>query len=470
MREPRSLFAFRFYEYGKNRVTTILVIEDEQVIRRNITEILSFEGYTTLEAENGRVGVNTALQHVPDLVICDVMMPELDGFGVIRELQADLTTAMIPFIFLTARADRQSMRYGMELGADDYLTKPFTPDELVSAVRTRFRKHTIATDTYHRIVTESGNSLPVVPADEGDGRLIGTTMRGYQLWEHIGEGGAGTVYKAYQGSLGRHVAIKVLKPTYARNVEFIHRFQTEAELVARLEHPHIIPLYDYWYDENNIFLVMRYVRGGSLRESIRQRGRWGLRETALLLDQVAQALSVAHQVGIVHRDLKPDNILLDERNNAYLTDFGLAKNVLSGSAEPRSEEHLQALLDAQDEFFSQQPQSTLFVTDSDAMTGTPAYLSPEQIEGHSLSPQSDIYSLGITLYETLTGRYPFEGGSLGEIINRHLKQPLPSLHDQVGDVPRAVDHVIQKATAKKRDQRYHEVLTLAADFRKACGQ
>lgn len=450
-------------------MATILVIEDEQVIRRNIAEILSFEGYATLEAENGRVGVERALQHVPDLIICDVNMPELDGFGVIRELQADLSTAMIPFIFLTARTDRQSMRYGMELGADDYITKPFTTDELVSAVRTRFRKHAVATDTYNRIITGGADTLSGV-SDDQDVTLIGTTLRGYQFWERIGEGGAGAVYKAYQASLGRHVAIKVLKPTFARNVEFVHRFQTEAELVARLEHPHIIPLYDYWHDENNLFLVMRYVRGGSLRDSIKQQGRWGIHETALLLDQVAQALSVAHQVGIVHRDLKPDNILLDERNNAYLTDFGLAKNVLSGSPEPRSEQNLQALLDAQDEFFSQQPQSTLFVTDSDAMTGTPAYLSPEQIEGHPLSPQSDIYSLGITLYEALTGRYPFEGGSLGAIISRHLEQPLPSIHDQVSDVPPAIDAVIQKATAKKRDQRYHEVMALAADFRKACGR
>src|SRR5690606_5276916 len=240
-KEPRLLFAFRFYERGRKNVATILVIEDEQVIRRNIAEILSFEGYATLEAENGRVGVERALQHVPDLIICDVNMPELDGFGVIRELQADLSTAMIPFIFLTARTDRQSMRYGMELGADDYITKPFTTDELVSAVRTRFRKHAVATDTYNRIITGGADTLSGV-SDDQDVRLIGTTLRGYQLWERIGEGGAGAVYKAYQASLGRHVAIKVLKPTFARNVEFVHRFQTEAELVARLEHPHIIPL------------------------------------------------------------------------------------------------------------------------------------------------------------------------------------------------------------------------------------
>jgi CheY-like chemotaxis protein len=449
-------------------VATILVIEDEQVIRRNIVEILSFEGYATLEAENGRLGVEAALRHGPDLVVCDVMMPELDGFGVIRALQANQATAMIPFIFLTAKADRRSMRYGMELGADDYISKPFTPDELVSAVRTRFRKHAVATDTFQRLVVDGADTFPVVATDNRGDSLIGATIRGYQIWETIGEGGVGTVYKAYQSSLGRHVAIKVLKPVYARNVEFVHRFQTEAELVARLEHPHIIPLYDYWYDENNLFLVMRYVRGGSVRDRIRQQGRWTLPETALLLDQVAAALSVAHQVGIIHRDLKPDNILLDERGNAYLTDFGLAKNVLSGSSALRSEQGLQALLDAQEEFFSEQMQSTLFVTDSDAMTGTPAYLSPEQIEGQPLSPQSDIYSLGITLYEMLTSRYPFEGGSLAEIINRHLEQPLPSIHEQARDVPKAVDVVVQKATAKKRDQRYSEVLALAADFRKAC--
>jgi serine/threonine protein kinase/ActR/RegA family two-component response regulator len=451
-------------------VATILVIEDEQAIRRNITEILFFEGYSTLEAENGRVGVETALRHVPDLIICDVMMPELDGYGVIRQLQSELPTAMIPFIFLTARADRKSMRYGMELGADDYISKPFTPDELVSAVRARFRKQAVATDTYNRIVLDGEDTYPIIPENKQAGSLIGETIRGYQIWELIGEGGAGSVYKAYQGSLGRHVAIKVLKQTYAQNVEFVHRFQTEAELVARLEHPHIIPLYDYWHDSNNMFLVMRYVRGGSLRDSFRQRGRWSIAETSVLLDHVTAALSVAHQVGIIHRDLKPDNILLDERNNSYLTDFGLAKNVLSGPTQPRSKQDLEAMLNAQEAFFSQQPQSTLFVTDSDAMTGTPAYLSPEQILGETLSPQSDIYSLGITLYEMLTGHFPYGGASLGEIITKHLQQPLPSIHDQVSSVPKAVDAVVQRATAKKRIHRYTEVLTLAADFRKACGR
>lgn len=188
-----------------------------------------------------------------------------------------------------------------------------------------------------------------------------------------------------------------------------------------------------------------------------------------MLDQVAEALSVAHGVGIVHRDIKPDNILLDEHGNAYLTDFGLAKNVLSGVAETdEGSQELQELLEAQDEFFSDSPQSTLYFTDLDAITGTPAYLSPEQIQAGNLSPQSDIYSLGITLFEALTGSQPFQG-SLGKIIEQQVEAPLPSVNQIVRQVPPPVDSVLQRATAKAPEERYHDATALALDFRQACG-
>jgi serine/threonine protein kinase/ActR/RegA family two-component response regulator len=451
-------------------MTRVLIIEDEDAIRHNVVETLTYEGFTTLEAENGLVGVQLAFQHRPDLIICDVMMPELDGYDVLRKLQTEPTTAMIPFIFLTALADRQYVRYGMALGADDYLTKPFTPDELLDTIQTRLAKHSAAINAYKTLVNISPEAI-IDPVEESPAltSLIGSSINGYQIWEKIGEGGSGTVYKAYQPAIGRDVAIKVLRQKYANNTEFIHRFQTEAELVARLEHPHIIPLYDYWYDANGVYIVMRWLRGGNLHNILQQHGQWDLQATCHLLDQVADALSVAHNVGIIHRDLKPDNILLDERGNAYLTDFGLAKNLFSGAADSSPEYDISQLLEAQNDFFKQQPTSTLYITDSEHLAGTPAYLSPEQIRFENLSVQSDIYSLGITLYEMLTGRHPFTG-TLGEVITQHLQEQLPFIHPQRSDVSKAVDDVLQRATAKDWRARYPDALSFATDFRKAAGK
>jgi len=446
-------------------MTSVLIIEDEESIRLNIAETLTYEGFTTLEAENGLVGLQVAQEYLPNLIICDVMMPELDGFGVLDQLQAHAETAMIPFIFLTALADKQYIRYGMELGADDYLIKPFAPNELLATVRTRLKKHATAIGIYDNLTVLKRASAPQSSRDTHS--LAGTTIRGYQIWEKIGEGGVGTVYQAYQPAIGREVAIKVLREKYADDPEFVHRFRTEAELVARLEHPHIIPLYDYWHDSNGIYLVMRWLRGGSLRASLERDGPWEVLRTADLLDQVASALSVAHSVGIIHRDLKPDNILLDERDNAYLTDFGLAKNLVSGAEGSLSEHDYRKLLDAQNDFFKQQPSSTLYITDYEQLAGTPAYLSPEQIRFERLSLQSDIYSLGITLYEMLTGFQPFVGDIL-TVVNMHLTAPLPSIHKQFPDLPKAVDKVIQKATAKDWRERYPDVLAFTTAYRKAC--
>ncbi|MEN8197698.1 MAG: serine/threonine-protein kinase, partial [Pseudomonadota bacterium] len=156
--------------------------------------------------------------------------------------------------------------------------------------------------------------------------LSGQAVQGYDLLERIGSGGFGAVYRAYQSTVGREVAIKVILPGFANKPEFIRRFEMEAQLIARLEHLHIVPLYDYWRDPQGTYLVMRWMRGGNLRQALRE-NPFNLESAALLLEQVASGLAAAHSRQIVHRDLKPSNILLDEEGNAYLADFGIARDL-----------------------------------------------------------------------------------------------------------------------------------------------
>lgn len=270
--------------------------------------------------------------------------------------------------------------------------------------------------------------------------LSGQNIKGYELRERIGTGGFGAVYKAQQSTVNREVAIKVILPHFSNHPDFIRRFETEAQLIARLEHLHIVPLYDYWRDPDGAYLVMRWLRGGSLKDAL-NRGAFTPEQVALILDQLASALATAHRSQVIHRDLKPGNILLDEDGNAYLADFGIAKDV------------------------SIQGQ----VTEPDAIIGSPDYLAPEQARGEVVTPATDVYSLGVVLFEMLTGEHPFPNISSVERLYKHLNEPLPLLVNLADEVRSAINDVIQKATAKNPKERYGDVLEMATAFR-AAGQ
>jgi WD40 repeat protein/serine/threonine protein kinase len=269
--------------------------------------------------------------------------------------------------------------------------------------------------------------------------LSGRIIKGYELRKLIGEGGFGAVYLAQQRLIGREVAVKIILPQYANQPDFIRRFETEAQLVARLEHPHIVPLYDYWREPGGAYLVMRYLRGGSLHQSLKQSGPWKPAQIAEMLTQIAAALTIAHRQGVIHRDLKPENILLDENENAYLSDFGIAKDL--GRLES--------------------------ITQNNAIVGSPAYISPEQIKGEPLTQQTDIYMLGILLYEALTGSHPYPDATSASLLYKHLSEPIPDLFKINPEIPLALNTVIQRATAKDTNARYKDVLELASDFRRA---
>lgn len=269
--------------------------------------------------------------------------------------------------------------------------------------------------------------------------LSGRIIKGYELTALIGEGGFGAVYLASQRLISREVAVKIILPEHANQPDFVRRFETEAQLIARLEHPHIVPLYDYWRDPAGAFLVMRYLRGGSLHDSLAAEGPWQPDRIASMITQISSALAVAHRQGVIHRDLKPENILLDEMGNAYLTDFGIAKDTVSQES----------------------------ITQNNAIIGSPAYISPEQIRGEAVTPMSDLYALGFLIYEMLTGKHPFEGITATALMYKHLTEPIPSVREIRPELSGVIDTVLQRATAKDLTNRYQDVMELASHFRRA---
>lgn len=262
-----------------------------------------------------------------------------------------------------------------------------------------------------------------------DSNLTGKTIGPYELQQEIGRGGMATVYSGRQLSMNRMVAIKVLPRHFLHDPGFLERFEREVEVISKLEHPHILPIYDYGETEGVPYIAMRYLGGGSMADLIR-RGVPELKDIVQPMRQVAEALDYAHQRGIIHRDLKPGNIMLDESGNAYLSDFGIARVMgsdLTGSA----------------------------------IIGTPAYMSPEQAHGAPIDARSDIYSLGIVLFELITGHEPYHAETPMGLLLMHINEPIPPLTKFRDDVPPSLQHVVERATAKDPDQRYSSAGELA---------
>lgn len=267
------------------------------------------------------------------------------------------------------------------------------------------------------------------------GQMLGP----YRIINQIGQGGMATVYKAYQPSMDRNVAIKVLPGQLAESAEFIQRFQQEARIIANLEHPHILPVFDFGESDGVTYFVMRFLEGGTLKDRMKG-GPLPWSEIDRLFTQLAEALGYAHDRGIVHRDLKPANALIDSNGNLFLTDFGIAK--LLESASPR-------------------------LTQTDAVMGTPAYISPEQAQALTVDRRSDIYSLGIILYEMVTGRVPFTADTPLAVILKQVSEPLPPPTSIKPSLPDSVERVILKALAKNPDDRFSSTAEFVSAWKNA---
>lgn len=259
--------------------------------------------------------------------------------------------------------------------------------------------------------------------------LTGTTLGKYQILERLGRGGMADVYKAHHTRLDRDVAIKVLHPHLIEGQDFLSRFEREAKAVASLKHPHIVQVFDFDSQDDLHYIVMELVGGGSLRSRFEELARVGARmpqtETVRILTDVALAIDFAHGRGMLHRDVKPANILLENDGDAFLSDFGIAR-ILS---------------------------DTQFTT-TGALIGTPHYMSPEQGKGLPLTQATDLYSLGVVVYEMLTGRAPYDSDTPLGVIHKHIYEPLPSPRLTCPDLPPAAEDMLLKSLAKEPADRY----------------
>lgn len=268
---------------------------------------------------------------------------------------------------------------------------------------------------------------------------IGENVGPYRITEQLGQGGMATVYKAYHAALDRYVALKALHPAFNEDKSFAARFQREARVVAKLEHPNIVPIYDYAEHESRPYLVMKYIEGDTLKARLLQ-GPLSSEEINQVVDSVGSALAYAHQQGILHRDIKPSNVLIGTDGIMYLADFGLAR-------------------------IAQASESTL---SSDSIMGTPQYISPEQAMGKKeLDEGTDIYSFGVMLYEMVVGQVPFTADTPFSIIHDHIYSPLPMPRAINPQVPESVERVLLKALAKERADRYDTVPSLVKAFKDA---
>ncbi len=269
-----------------------------------------------------------------------------------------------------------------------------------------------------------------------------TQIDRYRISHELGRGGMAVVYFAHDPRIGREVAIKVMLGSLLNDHIYRRRFNTEVKAIAALEHPNIVPIYDYGLYEKQPYLVMRYMAGGSLVARLKE-APLSVSETATVIRRIGLALGEAHNRGIIHRDLKPANILLDQYGMAFLSDFGVVKT----------------------------RDSRVTPTDEQLLAGTPAYMSPEQIQGErQLDGRSDIYALGAMLFELLTGQKPFDGDAPMTIVYKHLSEPVPSLLQYNPNLPEPIDTIITRAMAKKPQDRYPTVGEMVQDLLVASGQ
>ncbi len=393
----------------------VLVVDDEALNRDMLSRRLRREGFEVLLAEGGRQALEMLGSHPVDLVLLDLMMPEMSGTQVLQELRRTWSAEAVPVLMVSAAGDGPHIVEALNLGADDYVTKPVNMPVLLARIESQLKRRRQAR-----------------PFKAEPGAMVGP----YRLESRLGQGAMATVFRATDTRLEREVAVKILSPEMASSTVQVERFLREARALARVRHPGVVEVFEVGSTPCH-FLAMELVQGRTLEDH--QAGQpLPYREAARIAREVALALVAVHNHGILHRDLKPSNLMIDQEGRVHLMDFGLARIAEAETA----------------------------LTRSGTMVGTPQYMAPEQIDPGmgAVDGRTDLHALGLILYELLTGTPALQGRSLSNLILEILKREPQAPSQRVGGIPPGLDALCLHLQAPRPEERPAEASQVAREL------
>jgi len=410
----------------------ILIVEDDLALLETLKTFLEIENFEVITADDGDKGFQLALQEKPDLIVLDINLPTINGYEVCRKIRAK--GIMTPIIMLSGeKREEVDKALGLDIGADDFLLKPFGTKEFLARINALLRR------SGHK-VEETGEYYTRTETLEIPFKALprGSTFAGrYEVVEELGRGGMGKVYRVTDKKIGEEVALKLLSPSIAADKKTIERFRNELKFARKISQRNVCRMFDLSEEDGTPYITMEYVSGEDLKSLLKKTGQLTIKKAIAIAKQVCEGLAEAHRLGVVHRDLKPHNIMIDKEGNARIMDFGIARSLKMKG-----------------------------ITEAGTVFGTPEYMSPEQVEGKEVDPRSDIYSLGVILFEMVTGEVPFKGESALSVALKHKTDAPPVPRKLNPQIPESLNRVILICMEKDREERYQDVGEFIADLEK----
>ena len=425
-----------------HEITTskILLLVDDEPSNLHVLKQILQDDYHLLFARDGKKALELSREKQPDLILLDVMMPELSGYDVCRELKQDQKTAKIPVIFISALSDTTNETLGFAAGAIDYITKPVIP----AIVKARVAAHLSLVRTEKLQVTQLEIIQSLGRAAEYKHNETITHLGRYEIIEELGRGAMGVVYKAKDPFIDRNVAVKIINLQSINPDEkdkYEAMFYQEARAAGQLNHPNIVTIHDLGDSNGMAYIAMELLEGKGLHQLFKSGQPLPVEVTLDIVIQVATGMACAHKHGVVHRDIKPSNIMVMEGNRVKIADFGIA--------------HMAA---------------SMLSTKNGKLVGSPLYMSPEQVLNSTIDSRTDIFSLGIILHQMLTGELPFYSDNINSIMYQIVNEAAPKPSSLNSEVPDMLDTIVSKCLAKNPDDRFQNANELAENLRLCHGK
>ena len=416
----------------------ILIADDDPDILVLVEHTLVDAGYEVLTQTDATQVAHLAAEHAVDGVILDIQMPSISGFQALRRLREDPRVGGLPILFLSGRSDSQDRVRGLREGADDFLSKPFDPEELVLRVERLVSRPAHPAQGPKSVLTQDLDRAVV------EGQLVSPLYLGrYKALEVVGKGAMGLVFHGWDPSLKRSVALKTVRLDrfvgFDQRQAMISRLLEEAVTVARFNHPNIVAVYDVAHDAETAFMAMEYIDGISLADLLASAETLDVEQTLAIGYGIAAGLAAAHEHRVVHHDMKPGNVLLGQQDTVKVTDFGVSQMI------------------------------TVLAKERDKVFGTPGYLPPEALLNEGYDETGDLFGLGAVLYQGLTGKPAIPGRNLHQIMLNTVRGPIDPLHELVQGVPRELEELVLQLLARTPTERPQSAAEVAKAIQEMAG-